>query len=319
VNEPTPPPDLSVVVPCHAEEAALPTLYTRLVRALADLGIDYELVLVDDGSPDKTRQVMRELRARDPRVRWIGLSRNFGHQAALTAGLARARGAHVVSMDADLQHPPELIPELLERAREGYDVVLTVREYPRSTSLFKRTASHVFYRLLSRVGELRLEPGASDFRLLSRRALDALLSLPERHRFLRGMVAWTGYRTAHVAFRAEARAAGDPSYTVRNMLRLAADALFSFSILPLRAAALSGLAVTFAAGLYAAFALHTYFFRNEAVPGWTSLLITALFLGGVQLLTLGIVGEYVARVYSEVKRRPLFVEEEREGFDGPAA
>ena len=311
------PVELSVVVPCHAEERPLPELHARLTEVLAKIGLSYELVFVDDGSPDGTRNVLRELRARDPHVRWIGLTRNFGQQAALTAGLRAARGAWVVSMDADLQHPPELIPELLERARAGNDVVLTLREAAADASFVKRATSGAFYWLINRVGKVRVEPSASDFRLLSRRALDALLTLPEQHRFLRGMVAWTGFRTVSVPFRADSRAGGEPSYAMRRMLEFAADALFSFSTFPLRLAALLGLVVVTASGLYGLYAVFVWFRFDEVVPGWASLLIVVLFLGGVQLLTLGVLGEYVARVYEEAKQRPLFLVDESEGFDEP--
>jgi dolichol-phosphate mannosyltransferase len=312
------PPDLSIVIPCYAEEATLQELHRRLTAVLVAQGIDYELIFVDDGSPDETRASLRALRLADPRLRWIGLTRNFGHQAALTAGLGAARGRHVLTMDADLQHPPERIPDLLEKAREGNDVVVACRSTAASQSLLKRATSRAFYALLNRVGRVRVEPGSSDFRLLSRRALVALLAMPERRRFLRGMVAWIGFPTAVVHYDAARRAGGERAYTVRRMAGLAADALFSFSTLPQRAAAVLGLLVTLASGLYGIYALWVRLWLRQAVPGWTSLLVSVLFLGGVQLLTLGIVGEYVSRVYDEVKRRPLYVVEERDGFDESA-
>ena len=306
---------LSVVVPCYCEEESLPRLHAQITAALADLGIDYEIVFVDDGSSDRTREVLRELRAADRRVRWIGLTRNFGHQAALSAGLARAQGTWVVSMDADLQHPPEVLPDLVREARKGYDIVLTRRLDPPDAGLLKRRTSAWFYRLLSRVGGVRIDPGSSDFQLLDRRALATLLAMPERHRFVRGLVRWTGLRSTVVPFQASARFAGEPAYGLRRMGRLALDALFSFSVFPIRAVIGLGLLAVCAAILYAIYALYIALVLDITIQGWTSLLIVVLMLGGLQIVILGVLGEYIARVYEEAKGRPLFVVQEEAGFD----
>jgi dolichol-phosphate mannosyltransferase len=309
---------LSVVVPCHCEEESLTVLHRRLTAALAETTAEYEIILVDDGSGDATRETMRALRRADPRVRWIGLTRNFGQQAALTAGLARARGDWVVTMDADLQHPPELVPELLRQARKGYDVVLTQRKDPVDTGLFKRFSSAVFYRLLSWMGGVRIAAGSSDFQLLSRRALQALVAMPERHRFLRGLVRWTGFRSVTVPFQAEARYAGEPAYGLRRSVRLALDAVFSFSILPMRVASMVGLLAIVSSAIYAGWVLYAAVILDIAIAGWASLMVVVLLLGGLQILTLGILGEYVVRVYQEAKARPLFLIEDEDGF-GTAA
>ena len=313
---------LSVVVPCYCEEESLRPLHAQITAALADVGVDYELVFVDDGSTDGTRSVLRELRAADPRVRWIGLTRNFGHQAALSAGLARARGQWVISMDADLQHPPEVLPELVREARKGFDIVLTRRLDPPDAGFVKRKTSAWFYALLSWLGGVRILPGSSDFQLLDRRALETLLAMPERHRFVRGLVRWTGFRSSVVSFRAHERFAGEPAYDLRRMGRLALDALFSFTIFPIRAVIGLGLLAVGAAVVYAMYALYVSLVLDVAIQGWTSLLIVVLMLGGLQIVILGVLGEYIARVYEEAKGRPIFVVQEEAGFESdgvPAA
>jgi dolichol-phosphate mannosyltransferase len=300
---------LSIVCPAYEEEDVLPLFHERLTETLALLEDDFriEILYVDDGSRDATLAVLRHLSGTDPRVRYLSLTRNFGHQAALTAGLEHARGDVVVSLDSDLQHPPDAIPLLIDRWREGYDVVLTERHDNVELGWFKKFTSRQFYRLLHRVTETEVRPGCADFRLLSRPALDALLRLRETHRFLRGMVGWLGFRTASIPYRAAPRAAGQSHYTLRRMLRLAGDGLLSFSRLPLRLPLFAGagslvLAMLYSLGLVAV----------ALVAGLSSwpihlLLVVVLALGGLILCSVGIIGEYVGRIYEQVKQRPIYL------------
>jgi polyisoprenyl-phosphate glycosyltransferase len=300
---------LSVVVPVYNEEETLPELYQRLNAAL---GAEWhELVFVDDGSRDGSWAALRLFADADPRVRLVRLSRNWGHQAAITAGLDAARGDAVVVMDGDLQDPPELIPQLLARWREGYDVVYAVRTERAGESPFKRATASLYYRLLGRLSGSGIPADAGDFRLMSRRVVDALAAMPERARFLRGMTSWVGFRQTGVEYRREARYAGESKYPLRKMLRFALDGITSFSTVPVRLVAWLGFALVGFCLAVLGWALYTRFFTSEATPGWTSLLVVVLLLGGVQLLSLGIIGQYVARIFDESKQRPLyFVAEE---------
>jgi dolichol-phosphate mannosyltransferase len=264
-------------------------------------------MFVDDGSTDDSPARLARLAADQPNLCLVRLSRNFGHQAALAAGMERARGDAVITIDGDLQHPPELIAQLVERWRAGFQVVQAVRREPVDTSALKRGGSRGFYRLLSWVSRIRVAPGAADYRLMTREAVDAFLKCPERCRFNRGLVQWIGFDYAEVPYRAEQRHAGRSKYSYRAMLRLAGDAIFSFSSWPLRLAGLAGMGVSLAAAGYLLFVLWAALFTERTVPGWSSILATLLILGGVQLIVLWILGEYVGRLYEEVKRRPLYV------------
>jgi dolichol-phosphate mannosyltransferase len=299
---------LCVVSPCFNEEAGIRQFHCALRRVLASLDdLDYRIVLVDDGSTDATLSVLNELAAGDGRVRVYALSRNFGHQVALTAGCDVARGDAFILMDSDLQHPPELIPGMVARWRAGADVVSAVRLRTAGASIFKRASARVFYGLLNSISDTRIEPGAADFVLLSPRAHAALLRMPERHRFLRGMVSWIGFRREFVEYAAPPRRTGESNYTLRRMVRLASDALFSFSSAPVRLATRMGLAVVACGLLYLAYILYALIARPEQiVPGWTSLVIVVLILSGVQILLIGLIGEYIARIFDEAKGRPLY-------------
>jgi len=298
---------LSVVVPAHDEEAAIPDLVARLRAVLDPLPHESEVVLVDDGSNDSTWDRMCEAAAGEGSVRALRLSRNFGHQAALSAGLSIASGDGIVTMDSDLQHPPEAIPDLLARAEQGYDVVYAIRVRREGEGWFKARASTGFYRLLNRLARLDLPEGAADFRFMSRRVVDALIAMPERHRFLRGMTRWVGYRQGVVTYESPARAAGRSKYTLRHMVRFALDAIVSFSAVPLRMASLLGFLASALGGVYLAYVVAVRLLTDTAVPGWTSVVVVALILGGAQLLCLGIIGQYLGRMYDEVKGRPLFL------------
>lgn len=306
---------ISIVVPAYNEEASLPELYRRLDEVMAaEATYTVEFVFVDDGSTDATPLVLQKLAASDARVRYVCLSRNFGHQAALMAGLDHSTGDAVVMMDADLQHPPNLLPELLRRWEVGAEVVQTVRVETTRDTKFKRWTSASFYRLMNWLADTHITPGAADFRLLDRQAVDALRELPECARFFRGLVAWIGYTQATVPYRAPVRFSGSSKYSRRKMLRFAMDGLLSFSTVPLQLATWLGVAVSSATVLYAAYALYAKFVTGRVIPGWTSTLLVMLSLGGVQLVTLGLLGAYVARTYEEVKRRPAYFVRKKGGF-----
>jgi len=311
---------LSVVSPVFEEEAALPRFHEALARVLDGLADEYdvEIVYVDDGSRDGTLALLRRLAAADGRVRYLSFSRNFGHQAALTAGLEAARGDAVVSLDSDLQHPPALIPALLARWRAGCDVVVTVREEDPSLGWFKRLSSRWYYALLSRFSEAPIRPAAADFRLVSRRALDALLRLREAHRFLRGMVEWLGFPAAEVRFAPDPRVAGVSKFTLRRLLAFGFDGLMSFSRAPLRAPLYLGAALAVGGLAYGVGGLAARLAGLTASgPSWT--LAAVLTVGGAVLCSLGVLGEYVGRIYEQVKGRPLYVVKESSPDPAPAA
>ncbi len=296
---------LSIVVPCYNEERGLAELHRRLSAVCATIDGEYEILLVDDGSRDGTAEVIRQLAAADPHVRGVSLSRNFGHQAALSAGIDHATGDAVIVMDADLQHPPELIPRFIEKWREGADIVYAYREGRRP---------RLGYRIINALMQVHVPAEAADFRLMDRRVVDAFRQMPERSRFIRGMMSWLGFRQTGIGYQDQSRFAGERSYTIRQTLRMALNAILSFSHVPLRIASLLGL-VTLLLGLaYAVFILHAWWTGKGIERGWTGIMMTVLVLGGVQLICLGIIAEYLGRVYEEVKRRPLYVVRERVGF-----
>ena len=300
-------PVLSLVVPVFNECGNVEALVRRALPVLESAAESFEVLFTDDGSTDDTPQRIEQLRARDPRIRSIRLSRNFGHQAALVAGLSHARGEAVITLDGDLQHPPEVIAQLVTLWRDGADVVQTVRREPADTSALKRAGSRGFYRLLSAVSRLHVKPGAADFRLMSREAVAAFLACGERCRFNRGLVHWIGFTCREVFYDAEPRHAGQSKYSYRTMVRLAGDAIFSFSWWPLRLAGLAGACVSVMAAAYLLFVLWARLFTEQTVPGWSSTLAAVLVLGGVNLTVLWILGEYVGRLYEEVKQRPIYI------------
>lgn len=298
---------LSVVVPCHNEEKVLPRLVDQVVAAVAGLGIDLEIVLVDDGSRDRTAEVLRELNAGDPRVRYVSLSRNFGKESAMLAGLAYARGDAVVIMDADLQHPPRLLVDMLDLHRQGYDQVVA-RRTREGDAVGRTLLARLYYRLVNRMVEVRIEDGVGDFRLLSRRAVDALLQLGEYNRFSKGLFAWIGFSTATIDYRNESRYGGDASrWTPRRLLNYGIDGVMSFNNAPLRLAIYVGLGVTALAFGYVAFLVVAAVVEGITVPGYVTLVAAVIGLGGLQLLFLGVIGEYVGRIYYETKHRPHFL------------
>jgi dolichol-phosphate mannosyltransferase len=299
-------PVISIVVPCFNEEEILPQALVRIHASAAAAGLSYEIVLVDDGSVDRTWEIIAAGAKDDVRIRGVRLSRNFGHQMALTAGLERARGSEVLVIDADLQDPPELLGVMLVRRAEGFDVVYGQRRSRKGETWFKLVTAKLFYRMIGYLAEVPIPPDTGDFRLMSRRAVDAFLLLPETFRFIRGMVAWIGYPQVAVPYDRQARTAGKTKYSLGKMLRFSADAVTGFSIKPLRVASLASAGLLGAALLITLWAVITWLCHGT-VRGWTSLIVTILLVGGVQTLILGIIGEYIGRLFLEVKRRPLFL------------
>lgn len=305
---------LAVVAPCYEEAAGIGHFYEALKAVLTGLdGVTHEIILVDDGSRDATLEKLLALAERDPCVKVYSLSRNFGHQVALTAGLDAARGDAVVMMDSDLQHPPELIPRMLHLWREGNDIVSAVREQTADSTLFKKLTSSAFYWFINLLSSTPIVHGASDFCLLSRRAHRALRGLPERHRFLRGMLSWVGFKRTFLPYQAAARVAGQSKYTLYKMLGLAFDAAFSFSVTPIRLAMRLGVLAVLLSLCYLGYILFRFFIYQDLVRGWPSVIFVVVFLGGMQLIFIGLIGEYVGRVFEEVKRRPLYLLKHRPG------
>ena len=308
-------PTLSVVLPVYNERESLEALRSRLLSTLEGLvGGSFEVLFVDDGSSDGSDRVLDALTAADRRIKVIHLSRNFGHQAALQAGLDAAAGAAVVMMDADLQDPPELLRRFVEHWQQGYEVVFAVRRRRKEGHL-KRGAYAVFYRTMHAMADIDLPLDAGDFCLLDRRVVDTLVGLRERNRFLRGLRSWVGFRQIGVEYEREARVAGEPKYTLRKLVRLALSGYVGFSAMPLRASVWLGLLSSAAGFLLGVWALATKLLGIYSPQGWVSTIVVIMLVSGVQLLMLGVIGEYLARVYDEVRQRPLYIERSRLGFD----
>lgn len=307
---------LSVVVPSFNEEAVISATCRRLVEVLQQIpGIEFELVFVDDGSQDRTLQILRDLQLIDARIRVVALSRNFGHQLAVTAGLEHASGEVIVLIDADLQDPPEVITEMMQRWRQGADVAYGVRVERNGETAFKLWTAKAFYRSINRISDIAIPLDTGDFRLMDRAVVEVLLSMPERDRFVRGMVAWLGFRQEPVPYTRAARLAGETKYPLRKMARFALDGIISFSVAPLRLAIWIGFVTAGVAVIGLVYALLMRLLTNIWVPGWTLLFIACSSIGGFQLVFLGVLGEYIGRIYGEVKRRPLYVVRERIGFN----
>lgn len=302
----TPSDRIAIIVPCYNEAAVIERFYAELTSALDRLDAVWRVCFVDDGSTDSTVERLNRLAKLDHRVRVYSLSRNFGHQVALSAGLDVTLGSAVVMMDADLQHPPSIVPQMIALWRSGHDVVSAVRADTEGATWFKRATANVFYWLINRSGETSIVPGAADFCLLSARAHAAVCAMPERHRFLRGMVSWIGFDRAYVRFQAPRRPAGESKYTTLKMLGLAIDALFSFSAAPMRIATRVGFALLVPGTVYFLYIVARYLVLDDFVRGWGSLIGTLMIIGGIQLIFIGMVGEYLARIFEESKRRPLY-------------
>ncbi|MBI4860855.1 MAG: glycosyltransferase family 2 protein [Candidatus Riflebacteria bacterium] len=300
-------PELSVVIPVYNEEEVLPSLFKELDGVLAALGLAHEIILVNDGSRDGSLELLERFVLSRSDVKVVDLSRNFGHQAAISAGLDCARGDAVIVMDADLQDPPDLIPELVTRWRQGFDVVSAVRKEREGESFLKRALTYVFYRILRAVAGVDIPVDVGDFRLIGRSVVDQVKLCRERNRFVRGIIAWVGFRPSLVEYVRPGRLAGQTKYSWRKLLRLALDGLASFSYLPLQLASWLGFCFAFLAFAYASWAVAVIGLGHHPPAGWTSLAFVVLGLGGVQLICLGTIGEYLGRVYDEVRGRPLYI------------
>jgi len=305
---------LSLVVPVYNEQENLPALCDRLRQTLEAKEIPYRIFFVNDGSRDGSLAWLRQLAATDSRIRILSFSRNFGHQISISAGLAHADGDVVVVMDADLQDPPEVIPDLLAKWSEGYEVVYAVRK-KRKELLAKRGAYALFYRILAGISDVEIPLDSGDFSLMDARVVSLLRSFPERNRFIRGLRSWVGFRQTELAYERMARHSGEPKYRTRHLMKLAMDGFFAFSTVPLQIATYLGLLAAGLGFLYLLYALGTRFLYGNPT-GWTSLAAIVLFLGGTQLMILGILGAYLGRVYEEVKQRPLYILDEVIGFPG---
>lgn len=310
-------PTFSIIAPVYNEEPVLPALYERISQVMDGVGEPWELVLVDDGSRDQSAKVIAELNQKDNRVKGISFSRNFGFQEAVTAGLDYAQGQAVILTDADLQDPPEVIPEMITKWREGYDVVYGVRSEREGETWFKLTTAKLFYRLIHRITSVNIPLDTGDFRLMDRRVVDALGQMRERNRFLRGMVPWVGYKQTGVHFKRAARYAGEAKYSsVRRMFRFAMNAITSFSYVPLQMATYLGFTIAVIAGLAIVTVIALRLFGpTTPLLGQATTLVAVLFLGGVQLICLGIIGEYLGRIYDEVKGRPLYLVQKTWGYE----
>ncbi len=313
-------PTFSIVAPVHNEEKVLHELHHRVCEVMEKTGQSWELVLVDDGSRDKSAEIIAELHQKDPRVKGISLSRNFRFQIAVTAGLEHASGDAVILIDADLQDPPEVIWEMINKWREGYDVVYGVRADREGETWFKKFTAKAFYRIINKITSIHIPVDTGDFRLMDRKVVDGILQMPERNRFLRGMVSWVGYKQIGVHYKRQARYAGETKFTVSRMTRFAIDAITSFSYFPLQLATYLGFIIAMLSGLAIILVIFLRLFASsQAFFGQATTLVVVLFLGGIQLISLGIIGEYLGRIYDEVKKRPLYLATRKWGFDKTSA
>jgi glycosyltransferase involved in cell wall biosynthesis len=303
----------SIIIPIFNEEKILPELHQRLEKVAANLDGPVEVILIDDGSKDRSFEIMKDLHARDPRIKSIRLSRNFGHQIAISAGLDLAGGKAIILMDGDLQDPPELLPEMIARWKEGNQVVYTVKKSRKENKL-KRFAFKSFYRILHALSTVEIPMDAGNFSLLDRRVVEILRKMPERNRYISGLRAWSGFRQTAVYYDRDPRFAGKPQMSLSRLVQLALDGIFSFSNVPLRLAIYLGLATAFLSFAIGLWAISARLFTDKAVLGWASTIISILFVGGMILFTLGVIGEYISRIYEEVKNRPLYVVQETVGI-----
>ncbi len=306
----------SVVIPVFNEEEVLPETYRRLTGVMEELSEPYELIFVNDGSRDRSPEILDDLARKDPRVRVIHFSRNFGHQAAITAGMDYARGEAVIVIDADLQDPPEVIPEMVAKWREGYEVVYGKRAKREGETFFKRFTASFFYRFLRAMTDIDIPLDTGDFRLMDRKVVEVMRLLREKNRFIRGLVAWVGFRQAALEYVRHRRFAGTTKYPLRKMLKLAWDGITAFSNKPLKIAAYLGFALSFLSFVYLLVIVVTKLLGKSTVPGWASLAVINLFFSGIILIILGIMGEYIGRIYDEAKNRPLYIVDRTRGVDG---
>lgn len=301
---------ISIIIPVFNEELNIGTLYVRTKDVFAKIDVNHELIFVNDNSRDASLQIIKELAIKDPSVKYIDFSRNFGHQVAVSAGLEYCSGEYVVIIDADLQDPPELIIDMYEKINKGFDVVYAKRRSRKDRSVVKKAAYKLFYKILAVISQIEIPLDTGDFRMMKKNVVDELLKMQESNKFLRGQIAWLGFNQTYVEYDRDVRAAGEPGYTYYKLFRLALDGIISFSNMPLRVATIMGFFVFLLSLIIILYTLYSYFYHEYTPQGWASLMISVLFIGGIQLLTIGIIGEYIGRIQTEVRKRPLFVVKE---------
>ncbi len=309
------PVEISIIVPCYNEEDGLDVLFERLFKVLNHLSLSYEIVCIDDGSKDRTLELLIDYHHRYPEIKVISLSRNFGKDIALTAGLENAQGKAIIPIDADLQDPPELIEQFVEKWREGYDIVSGKRRSRQGESWVKKTTANAFYRIIGRISSVPIPRDTGDFRLLDRRVIEAIKTMPERTRFMKGLFAWVGFKQTYVLYDRPNRLQGTTKWNYWKLWNFAIDGITSFSLVPLKVWSYLGVVLSLLAFIYGSFLIIRTIILGIDVPGYASLMVTILFIGGVQLITLGILGEYLGRIYEETKQRPLYLIRERYGFE----
>lgn len=300
-------PDLSVIIPIYNEEGNIPLLYQRVKSVIDEAGLGYELFFINDGSRDRSMALIRELASNDPQVKYIDFSRNFGHQIAVSAGIDHVQGNRIAIIDADLQDPPEMILEMYRKMDEGFEVVYAKRRSRQGESFLKKFTARQFYRILARITSVEIPVDTGDFRIMDRKIVEVLRQMPEQHKYLRGQISWVGFRQTFLEYDRLERHSGRTGYTYRKMIRFALDGITSFSRFPLKVATMAGFIVSGVAFLVMLYALYARFFKSDTVPGWTSLMLAVLFLGGIQLISIGIIGEYIGRLSDNVRQRPLYV------------
>jgi glycosyltransferase involved in cell wall biosynthesis len=300
-------PEFSIIIPIYNEQENIHKLYDRLKSVMSGMNVSHEFVFVNDGSRDRSMILIKELAAKDNSVRYINLSRNFGHQIAVTAGIDHVRGKAIVIIDADLQDPPELIAEMYAKMKEGFEVVYAKRKSRKGESTLKKLTAKWFYRILASITSIDIPVDTGDFRLMDRKIVDVLRTMPEQQKFLRGQISWIGFNQTYVEYNRDERQGGETGYTYKKMLRFALDGITSFSNLPLKFATAAGFVVSGITFIVILYALYARFISKDFVPGWTSLILAVLFIGGVQLITIGIIGEYISRLSANVRNRPLYI------------
>ncbi|MBL7924851.1 MAG: glycosyltransferase family 2 protein [Bacteroidia bacterium] len=302
--------ELSVIIPIYNEEKNIGPLYERVKKVVGDLSSSHELLFVNDGSRDRSLELIKELARKDDAVRYINFSRNFGHQIAVTAGLDACSGNHIAIIDADLQDPPELIADMRKKMQEGYEVVYARRRKRQGETFLKKYTAKVFYRTLAKITSVNIPLDTGDFRIMDRKIVDVLKHMPEQQKFLRGQIAWAGFRQTYIEYDRDQRHAGETGYTYKKMIRFALDGITGFSNLPLKFATFAGFFVSGVTFLISLYALYARFVSKDYVPGWTSLILAVLFIGGVQLISIGIIGEYISRLSANIRKRPLYIIED---------
>ncbi|MCU0417376.1 MAG: glycosyltransferase family 2 protein [Cytophagaceae bacterium] len=298
---------ISIIIPIYNEEQNIEKLYVRSKQVVIQLPVEYEFVFVNDGSKDQSLEIIKNIASIDSHIKYLDFSRNFGHQIAVTAGIDNCSGSKIVIIDADLQDPPELIIQMYEKMQEGYEVVYAKRISRKGESVLKKITAKLFYRMLSSITSVEIPVDTGDFRMIDKKIIDVLKKMPEQHKFLRGQISWIGFRQTFIEYDRDERNGGTTGYTYKKMIRFALDGITSFSNLPLKFATVSGFIVSGIAFLIMLYALYSRFILKDFVPGWTSLILSVLFIGGVQLISIGIIGEYISRLSDNVRNRPLYI------------